>query len=287
MSRHRKPNGFTLIELLVVIAIIAILAAILFPVFASVRSKARDTATLSNLKQIGLAAAQYQNDYEGASVPIQLWGVAIDPANNGVTYPSWALLLQPYMKSTSVCFDAQESVPYVQIDPIGQWGWSTTIAINRWGYSSQANGSTNGMVFPDQLNSPSTRAAFVTQGNPIPVTPAGGLYDMHWVDGARASCPNVANYKDPTAGIGAYNRPYQSATDYHRGFLPVLYADDHAKAVNISQYIGGDVYYGACEAKYISPGADAAQMPDSNPVKPKAAKLQEFWGKWWTYPRDN
>ena len=73
MYRHGRPKGFTLIELLVVIGIITILAAILFPVFASVRSKARDMATISNLKQLGLATAQYQQDAEGASVSFQQW----------------------------------------------------------------------------------------------------------------------------------------------------------------------------------------------------------------------
>lgn len=61
---HRTKNGFTLIELLVVIAIIAILAAILFPVFASAREKARQAACMSNLNQLGLAFLQYSQDFD-------------------------------------------------------------------------------------------------------------------------------------------------------------------------------------------------------------------------------
>ena len=61
-SLRRRRQGFTLIELLVVIAIIAILAAILFPVFAKAREKARQISCTSNMKQLGLAFMQYQQD---------------------------------------------------------------------------------------------------------------------------------------------------------------------------------------------------------------------------------
>src|SRR5437763_15325882 len=88
--RHRRA-GFTLIELLVVIAIIAILAAILFPVFAQAREKARATSCLSNSKQMGLAMMMYAQDYDEGypqgwyQGPPQAW---------------WLTLIQPYTRDT-------------------------------------------------------------------------------------------------------------------------------------------------------------------------------------------
>lgn len=95
-----KRKGFTLIELLVVIAIIAILAAILFPVFARAREQARKTSCLSNFKQIGLAAMQYRQDYDERPCPA--WsGYVTD--KYGVTARNWwAGLLEPYSKSWQI-----------------------------------------------------------------------------------------------------------------------------------------------------------------------------------------
>jgi len=93
----KAKSGFTLIELLVVIAIIAILAAILFPVFAQVREKARQTTCLSNEKQIGLGITQYVQDYD-ETFPHQKF---YDGANAS-TWATWQTVINPYMKSHDV-----------------------------------------------------------------------------------------------------------------------------------------------------------------------------------------
>lgn len=102
-------RAFTLIELLVVIAIIAILAAILFPVFAQAKEAARKTASLSNLKQIGLAWQMYNNDYDdtlmrarivGADRVFYWWG-SVD----GVTLRAEEGLLSPYTRSQGLATD--------------------------------------------------------------------------------------------------------------------------------------------------------------------------------------
>jgi prepilin-type N-terminal cleavage/methylation domain-containing protein/prepilin-type processing-associated H-X9-DG protein len=93
-TKH-NPNrkGFTLIELLVVIAIIAILAAILFPVFARARENARRSSCMSNMKQIGLGILQYTQDYDEKMVLIRQDGDCSAP---------WGELVQPYLKSKQI-----------------------------------------------------------------------------------------------------------------------------------------------------------------------------------------
>jgi prepilin-type N-terminal cleavage/methylation domain-containing protein/prepilin-type processing-associated H-X9-DG protein len=93
---HHRRSGFTLIELLVVIAVIAILAAILFPVFAQAREKARSAACLSNQKQIALALSLYEQDFDG----IYPFTVELD-TNTGQSI-EWDDVVTPYIKGGSV-----------------------------------------------------------------------------------------------------------------------------------------------------------------------------------------
>ncbi|MBI2302055.1 MAG: DUF1559 domain-containing protein [Armatimonadetes bacterium] len=149
-----RRRGFTLIELLVVIAIIAILAAILFPVFAKAREKARQSSCLSNMKQLGLACCQYQQDYDGLYVPVAVWNS--NYAGNGYW---WSVIIQPYMKNLQVglcpsygcnfngvgswtgagyCGDTAGGTSTCDQPPRGRWiggygiNWGNTAANGNW-----------------------------------------------------------------------------------------------------------------------------------------------------------
>lgn len=100
MKRTRK--AFTLIELLVVIAIIAILAAILFPVFARARENARRSSCMSNVKQLSLATLMYTQDYDEKLPPAYANGAPV-----GMDW--WGPIIQPYVKSIQVYFCPSDS----------------------------------------------------------------------------------------------------------------------------------------------------------------------------------
>jgi prepilin-type N-terminal cleavage/methylation domain-containing protein/prepilin-type processing-associated H-X9-DG protein len=113
-----KQKAFTLIELLVVIAIIAILAAILFPVFAQAKAAAKAAASLSNVKQEGLAVIMYAGDYDDRAPKDTSWNTGNDPLSfgAGLGFSTWAYLCNPYVKNGQILQD-----------PLGP---STTISFN-------------------------------------------------------------------------------------------------------------------------------------------------------------
>jgi len=104
-------KGFTLIELLVVIAIIAILAAILFPVFAKAREKARQSSCLSNMKQFGIGILSYAQDYDEQLV----WYYRYNPPYVNLRW--WGDMIQPYVKNYQllICPSGSWSYPYYRM----------------------------------------------------------------------------------------------------------------------------------------------------------------------------
>jgi prepilin-type N-terminal cleavage/methylation domain-containing protein len=103
----RKASGFTLIELLVVIAVIAILAAILFPVFAQAREKARQSTCTSNLKNICFAHLMYVQDHDEVLPPQRSFRCPLEVVYPGIgpmRFVVWVDYLQPYLKDRKVLF---------------------------------------------------------------------------------------------------------------------------------------------------------------------------------------
>lgn len=112
----RKRKGFTLIELLVVIAILAILAAILFPVFSQAREKARAATCLSNLRQMALGMRMYAQDYDELYPPHRL--------GTGAVYPrayTWRAAIFPYLKN--VDFQRCPSNAFNRVPTVGEVRW--------------------------------------------------------------------------------------------------------------------------------------------------------------------
>jgi len=129
--RNRK-GAFTLIELLVVIAIIAILAAILFPVFAQAKAAAKATVSVSNMKQQGLALVMYAGDYDDTNVRAVRQDIQYDAGGNFVkvlSEVSWKSMTAPYVKNTDLFSDpvnAASKFLDLHSDPAARayWGWT-------------------------------------------------------------------------------------------------------------------------------------------------------------------
>ena len=215
MFRRMKPRGFTLIELLVVIAIIAILAAILFPVFAQARETARKASCQANLKQIGSGWMMYVQDYDERA-PMNIWNSRV----GGGTWMNQIMFsrIQPYVKNLGILWCPSDAYPEDVND------WTGLLAV----------GSNN-----------------AARGNPLSMRLNKLSYGSHWYGEwsmAEIAAPadyflayETSHYLWPENITGSYGwrktPPFGSGRfkPMHQNQLNMLYADGHVKTLRCGQ----------------------------------------------------
>jgi prepilin-type N-terminal cleavage/methylation domain-containing protein/prepilin-type processing-associated H-X9-DG protein len=244
----RRPRGFTLIELLVVIAIIAILAAILFPVFARARENARRASCQSNEKQLGLGFMQYTQDYD-EKFPSSTYGLV-----------GWGGMIYPYVKSAEVfkCpSDPTQTrtgmgtswrvVSYAANNnitaPVANGGWTSTVAGSWTNFDAPARTVllhevmlSGGFLEGGEQNP--TNASYYSPGSwggPTALVGRGG-HGAGWYatgfmggrGGTLAANPNQTNAATAAADDGGSGL-YPSSTGRHLEGSNFLMADGHVK----------------------------------------------------------
>ena len=299
----RMKLGFTLIELLVVIAIISIVAAILFPVFAKAREKARQATCGSNERQLSLAFLQYEQDYDD-SFPCGFEG--------GYANAGWAGQVFPYVKSTGVfaCPDDTTSTSSVIL------GGGQVISLFPISYSLNENfaditslsinvGIQNHV---SRLTSPSKTVELYEIGRPTtprvgpfgPELNAAALTEPNeaepdsaysltcspfgWGQGSAGECMG-GGYPDATGHMGGANRPAASGIGRHTGGSNFLLADGHVKWLLGDRVSSGaaygsgesDGFVGTCNATQPSDRQDAQQSTGCIGYTAEGTEAPENW----------
>ena len=283
MSRSR--NGFTLIELLVVIAIIAILAAILFPVFAQARAQARKTSCLSNAKQWGTGQLMYSQDYDENYVTYMNYGAPLyrDDGSKYRDYSVWPILCQPYVKNRAMglCPDQGDRSAiqngntaryvlyagygmnysylnkYVGVDDNGHNVWQP-ISLAGVGKPAQTVLLTDSVG----LNAATADHAFVWLELSTIVDPPDASHNTNsfaWQGGWGSPCGDYTTYYD-FPGYGA-NSFRHTGGHFQAGKMPdggenTVFCDGHTKFMKVGALAAGTNY---------SPTQDCHSVYQTNP----------------------
>jgi prepilin-type N-terminal cleavage/methylation domain-containing protein/prepilin-type processing-associated H-X9-DG protein len=228
----RQRAAFTLIELLVVIAIIAILAAILFPVFARARENARRASCLSNLKQIGLGIAMYTQDYDEKLVSYAY------PTPTASFIYGWQVALMPYVKSTQlfICPSATKLSTYNSTSCDPTYVSTTAKGSGTYGYNYEYlgnYGASSGVYFLKDIS----LAAVSTPSETVMVNEITGYvglgatyFPQEWGVAYTGACNTSGGIYTPgTKTYGDQNGRW------HFDGTNTVFVDGHAKWMKYSQ----------------------------------------------------
>jgi len=287
-----RKRGFTLIELLVVIAIIAILAAILFPVFAQARAQARKTTCLSNNKQLGLAVLMYVQDYDETFPLLFTRTICQDFSTfwcNGIGAPSanaWQNTVQPYCKNwgLTICSEnfLTNSNPSTNLDAFLNYGippLSGVHGVPQWGdtyyaFGGFANwqglaGAFNDNTWSSGANTNTPSAPLAQIAAPANMTLLSDASEAGWWGTAFGPGPYDSDYFHycvswypeyqvqrfgPIGRHNQQNKTYCSSIRFSGGQFITTFADGHTKSMPINQYFGQKITAGGLHVyQYLWP----------------------------------
>ncbi|MFZ4507685.1 MAG: prepilin-type N-terminal cleavage/methylation domain-containing protein [Fimbriimonas sp.] len=282
-------KAFTLIELLVVIAIIAILAAILFPVFAQAKASAKKAAGVSNLKQVSLGLLMYSTDYDDRAPYFYGTGTAADP-NQYHNTDTWVGQVFPYIKNRSIFFDPTIAEPKGDIkDANGdlytdcyyhncpgtasqtytyRWQWVTNFSINSDGF---AEGGTGTCESATRFNQTRSLTAIESNADRLMVSPTQyGTLPFSWMyfRSYEASWPYIDEYYDGFS----WNNLVWDARKRWGGRFTGAYADGHAGKFGREKFVGYSRIGGVSDATNRAAYCQARRDRD----------LDKFWGPFWS-----